>query len=140
MLGAIIAKKIAPSGLEALSKHDLEAFMAPWAEEGVYILPGDLSVSGVTKGKEAIRELFQLYLEKFPELDFTIRNVCVQNIFALGGTNVLAVEWALKYKNREGETFENSGATIIHVKKGKIVEVREYLADMETEKKAWGEA
>jgi ketosteroid isomerase-like protein len=140
MIGAIIAKKLAPAGLDALNRRDLDAFMASWAENGTYVLPGDLSVSGVTKGKKAIRELFQKYLDTFPVINFTVLNVCVQNIFALGGTNVIAVEWKVNYKNRNGEEFENSGATIIHVKKGKIVLVREYLFDVELEKRAWGEA
>ena len=139
MIGAIIAKKKAFSGFDALNRHDLDTFMTSWAEDGIYIFPGSLSISGETKGKKAIRELFQKFLDKFPSINFTVKNIFVQNIFALGSTNVIAVEWDVKYKNQEGEEFENSGVTVVQVEKGKVVLVREYIFDVELEKRAWGE-
>jgi hypothetical protein len=139
MIGAIVAKKKAFSGFDALNRHDLDTFMSTWAEDGIYIFPGSLSISGETKGKEAIRELFQKFLDKFPLINFTIKNIYIQNIFALGSTNVIAVEWDVKYKNQDGEELENSGVTIIHVEKGKAVLVHEYIYDVELEKRAWGE-
>jgi ketosteroid isomerase-like protein len=139
MIGAIIAKKKAFSGFDALNRHDLDTFMTSWAEDGIYIFPGSLSISGETKGKKAIRELFQKFLDKFPSINFTVKNIFVQNIFALGSTNVIAVEWDVNYKNQEGEEFENSGVTVVQVEKGKVVLVREYIFDVELEKRAWGE-
>ena len=139
MIGAVIAKRMAPSVFDALNRHDLDALMDGWAEYGTYIFPGNLSISGETKGKEAIRELLQKFLDKFPLINFTVKNIYIQNIFALGSTNVIAVEWDVKYKNQEGEEFENSGVTIVHVEKGKAVPVREYIFDVELYKKAWGE-
>ena len=139
MIGAIVAKRKASSGFNALNRHDINAFMNTWAEDATYIFPGNLSISGETKGKEAIRELFQKYLDKFPLINFIVKNIYIQNIFALGSTNVIAVEWDVKYKNQEGEEFDNSGVTIIHVEKGKAILVREYIFDVELEKRAWGE-
>ena len=43
MIGAIIAKKKARSGFDALSRHDIDAFLAHWAEDGIFIYPGNLS-------------------------------------------------------------------------------------------------
>lgn len=139
MIGAIIAKRKASSGFDALNRHDLDAFLATWAEDGTYFFPGNLSISGETKGKEAIRELFRKFLDTFPLINFTVKNIYIQNIFALGSTNVIAVEWDVKYKNQGGEEFENSGVTVIHVEKGKAVLVRDYIFDVELEKRAWGE-
>ena len=139
MIGAIVAKKLASSGFNALNRRDLDSFMASWADDSIYIFPGNMSISGETKGKEAVRELFKKYLDKFPLINFTVKNVFIQNIFAFGATNVIAVEWDVKYKNQEGEEFNNSGTTIIQVEKGKAVIVREYLLDVELEKRAWGE-
>ena len=140
MIGAIIAKRKARSGFDSLSQHDLDAFLAHWAEEATFVYPGNLSVSGEMKGKEAIREWFQRFIDQFPLSSFTLKNICVQNIFALGGTNVLAVEWDVKLNNRDGEEFNNSGVTVISLKGRKAILVRDYIFDLELAKRAWGES
>jgi len=68
-----------------------------------------------------------------------VKNVCVENIFAFGGTNVLAVEWDVVLTNQGGKEFQNSGVTVITLDKGKVVEVRDYVFDHEQVKEAWGE-
>ena len=140
MIGAIIAKSKARSGFDSLSGHNLEKFMADWADDAMFIYPGNLSTSGEIKGKEAIQEWFKKFIEQFPISSFNLKNICVQNIFALGGTNTLAIEWDVKLTNREGNEFENSGVTIICLKGRKAVLVRDYISDLEVTKKAWGEA
>lgn len=139
MIGAIIAKKKARFGFDALNRHALDEFMALWADDATYIFPGTLSISGETKGKKAISDVFRKYLDLFPFINFTIKKVFVENIFALGSTNVLAVEWDVQFYNQEGAAFQNSGVTIIHIEKGKVVLIHEYIFDIELEKKAWGE-
>ena len=140
MIGAIIATSKARSGFDSLSGHNLEKFMADWADDAMFIYPGNLSISGEIKGKEAIQEWFKKFIEQFPISSFNLKNICVQNIFALGGTNTLAIEWDVKLTNREGNEFENSGVTIICLKGRKAVLVRDYISDLEVTKKAWGEA
>ena len=108
MIGAIVAKRKASSGFNALNRHDINAFMNTWAEDATYIFPGNLSISGETKGKEAIREVFRKFLERFPLINFNVKNIFIQNIFALGSTNIVAAEWGLKYKNQEGGEFEKT--------------------------------
>ena len=140
MIGAIIAKSKARSGFDSLSGHNLEKFMADWADDATFIYPGNLSISGEIKGKEAIQEWFKKFIEQFPISSFNLKNICVQNIFALGGTNNLAVEWDVKLSNREGNEFENSGVTIISLEGRKAVLVRDYIYDLEVTRRAWGEA
>ena len=140
MIGAIIAKKKARSGFDSLSRHDLDKFLADWADDAMFICPGNLSVSGEINGKEAIREWFMKYIDQFPISSFNLKNVFVENIFALGGTNTIAVEWDVKLNNRDGEEFDNSGVTIISLKGGKAVLVRDYISDLEVTRKAWGAA
>ena len=82
--------------------------------------------------------MFQKFFDKFPLINFTMKNVFVEHIFALGATNVVAVEWDVKYKTHEGEEFENSGVTVAQIVKGKVVIVRKYIFDVELEKRAWG--
>ena len=138
MIGAIVAKRKARSGFDALSRHDLDKFLADWADDATFIYPGDLPVSGEIEGKEAIREWFRKFMDQFPLSSFTVRNICVQNIFAFGGTNVLAVEWDVKLTNRDEEEIENSGVTTISLKRGKAILVRDYIFDSEAAKRGWG--
>lgn len=139
MIGAIIAKRKVRSAMDALNRRDLSGFLADWREDATFIYPGTLSVSGRVEGKKAIEQWFQKFLEQFPKVNFIPKNVSVQNIFALGGTNVVAVEWDVALTNREGKDFQNSGVSIVNIKKGKAILVRDYIFDHEVLKRAWGE-
>lgn len=138
MIGAIIAKRKVRSAFDALNRRDLPAFFSGWAEDAVFFYPGNISASGKMEGKKAIEGWFRKYLEQFPTLKFTLRSVSVQNIFAFGGTNVVAVDWDLNLANREGKDFQYGGVTVINVRGGKVVLVRDYIFDTEGLKKAWG--
>jgi ketosteroid isomerase-like protein len=138
VIGAIIAKRKVRSAFDPLNRRDVLAFLANWAEDAVFIYPGSLSVSGRVEGKKAIEQWYKKFLEQFPKVNFTVKKVFVQNIFALGGTNVFAMEYNVVLTNREGETFKKNCVAIIHTKKGKAVLVREYI-DTEVDRKAWGE-
>ena len=140
MIGAIIAKRLAGSGFDALNRHDLTKFMAAWAEDSTFTYPGNTSMSGETKGKKAIEAWFAKMMEQFPNIDFTVKEVFVSNIFALGATNNIAVEWDVSETNSEGKEFQNSGVTIIRIKGGKAVAIRDYLFNTDILKEGWGEA
>lgn len=140
MIGAVIAKRLAGSGFDALNRHDLAKFMAAWAEDATFTFPGNTPMSGETKGKKAIEAWFAKMMEQFPKINFTVKEVFVSNIFALGATNSIAVEWDVVETNREGKEFHNSGVSIIRVKGGKAVAIRDYIFNTEILKEAWGEA
>ncbi len=78
--------------------------------------------------------------EHLPRMNFTVKEVFVSNIFALGATNNIAVEWDVVETNREGKEFHNSGVSIIRVKGGKAVAIRDYIFNTDILKEAWGEA
>ena len=140
MIGAVIAKRLAGSGFDALNRHDITKMMAAWAEDGTFTYPGNVSMSGETKGKKAIEAWFAKMMEQFPKIDFTVKEVFVSNIFALGATNSIAVEWDVSETNREGKEFQNSGVTTIRIKGGKAVAIRDYIFNTDILKEAWGEA
>jgi ketosteroid isomerase-like protein len=139
MIGAVMAKKAARSTFDALSRHDLAKSMAGWAEDATWTFPGNISISGEKKGKKAIEECFVKWMEHFPKIDFKVKEVFVSNIFALGATNNIAVEWDIAETNHQGKVFLNRGVTIIKVKDGKAVAVREYLFNTDILKEQWGE-
>jgi len=129
---------MARSGFDTLNRHDLAKSMAGWSEDGTWIFPGNIPISGETKGKKAIEAAFAKWMERFPKINFTIKEIFVSNIFALGATNNIAVEWDIEEADREGKEFHNSGVTIIRVKGGKVVAIKEYIFDADSLEEAWG--
>ena len=140
MIGAVLAKRQVRSGFDPMNQHDLTKVMAAWAEDGVFTYPGRVSVSGEHKGKKAIEACYAKFFETFPKVNFTVKEVFVSNIFALGATNNIAVEWEWALTNRQGKEFKNSGVTTIRAKGGKIVAMRDYYFNTDILKEAWGEA
>jgi ketosteroid isomerase-like protein len=138
MIGAIIAKKLARSGFDAMNQRNLDKALGNLAEDATFTFPGKISISGVTKGKKAIVECHAKMLEHFPKMHFTVKEVFVSNILAMGATNNIAIEYDLAYTNREGKEFHNSGVTIGRVKGGKMVSMKEYIFNPDTTKEAWG--
>jgi ketosteroid isomerase-like protein len=139
MIGAVITKRKSRSGLEALNQHDLTKLMADWSDDCTFCFPGDVSVSGETKGRKALEARFARMMEQFPTINFTVKDVFVSNIFAMGATNSSAVEWEAAFVNREGEESHHTGVTTIRVKKGKIVGMTDYIFSPESLKADWGE-
>ena len=139
MIGAIIAMRKAYSTLDYLNRGNLTAYLANWAENAAFIYPGNLSVSGKIEGREAIEAWFKNFTKRFPKVNITPHKVYVQNIFALGNTNAVAVEWDVTVTDREGREFANSGITTINVEKGKVTLVRHHVFDAEALRRLWGE-
>ena len=139
MIGAIVARNAIASAFEALNRHDLSKFMSAWHENGVFIYPGDIYCSGTFNGKGSVENWFRVFFEQFPRIQFDIKDICVKNIFALGGTNVVSVHWDIKLTNRAGREGRNSGVTVISIKGGKVVLVEDFIFDLgENFKLNWG--
>jgi len=138
MIGAIMAKKLARSSIEAFNRRDLKKSFDGLAEDATFTFPGNISISGVTKGKKAIEACHAKMLEHFPKMHFTVKETFVSNIFAIGATNNIAVEYDLAYTNREGKEFHNSGVNIARVKGGKVLSMQEYISNTDITKEAWG--
>lgn len=139
MIGALVARKAVAEGFEALNRHDLAKFMSNWRDDAVLIYPGETPASGTFSGKAAVEGWFRRFFDQFPRIQIDIQEICVRNIFALGGNNVLAVHWDAHLTNREGREAQNSGVTVIHIKGGKAVLSKDYIFDLgETFRVNWG--
>ena len=108
MIGAIIAKKMVASAFSAFNRGDLKKFMANWAEDAIFIFPGNSPISGETIGKKAIEEVHAKMAKLFPNMRLNIKEIFVSNIFAMGATNDLAVENEITYNDQEGKEVHNS--------------------------------
>jgi len=139
MIGALMVKKMMHKGYELLSQGNLSEFLKDWADDSVFVYPGNAKVSGTFKGKTEIEKWFKHMIEQYPERKFTVQNVYVRNICAFGATNGTAVEWEIDLKNKKGKEYKNFGVTVIEIKKGKAVAVRDYFRFTEYLKEGWGE-
>ena len=80
-------------------------------------------------------------MDQFPKIKFTLKNICVENIFDFVGTNVVTAHWDVDVTNRDGKNFQNSGVTIINIKFGKALLVTDFIFDTGDKfKTAWGVA
>ena len=130
MIGALVAKKALAGAFNALDRHELGKFMSAWRDDGVFVYPGDIPASGRFEGKNAVEGWFRRFLEQFPTIHFEIRDICVQNLFDLVGTNVVAVHWDIRLVNREGREGQNSGVTVVTIKRGKVSLVKDFIFDL----------
>jgi ketosteroid isomerase-like protein len=138
MVGALVAKKALANAFDALNRHDLPKFMAAWRDDGMFVYPGEIRESGTFQGKSAVEGWFRRFFEQFPTIQFGVQDICVRNIFDFVGTNVVAVHWHIQLKNREGRVGENSGVTVVSIKRGRVFLVKDFIFDLgENFKRNW---
>src|SRR5512141_1725054 len=130
MIGALIARKSVAGAFDALNRHDLAKFMSAWRDDGVFVYPGEIPESGTFRGKSAVEGWFRHFFEQFPEIGFDVHDLCVRNIFDVAGTNVVAVRWDIRLTNREGRVGQNSGVTVVSIKRGKVFLVKDFIFDL----------
>ena len=130
MIGALMAKKALAGAFNALDRHELAEFMSAWRDDGVFVYPGDIPASGRFEGKNAVEGGFRRFLEQFPTIHFEIRDICIRNLFDLVGTNVVAVHWDIRLVNREGREGQNSGVTVVTIRRGKVSFVKDFIFDL----------
>ncbi len=130
MIGAIIARRAIRDAFAALDQRNLTKFMSAWREDGVFVYPSDISASGSFEGKEAVESWFRNFLEQFPSIHFDIQDICVRDILAFSGTNVVSVHWNIELTNRTGRKGYNSGVTVISIVGGKVFRVKDFIFDL----------
>lgn len=140
MIGALVAKAALKKGLADLSNRDLDSFMDAWGEEVVFHYPGKAVVSGTFTGRATVRAWFERMLKQYPEIAFTVTGVSVQNLFDLMGNNVAVAEWDIRLTRNDGKVFENKGISVVRLRRGKAVVVRDFIFDMHKVEEAWSTA
>ena len=141
MIGAIIAKQAIRSGFDAFNEGDLEKFLKPWSENGIFVYQGKVKAGGEFAGKPAVKRWFEEFIEQFPQRKFTIKHVGVENIFDVVGNNTIFVQLDLELTNKDGLNATNSAVSVIKIKGSKIIRVVDYLktSDGDDYKRGWGD-
>jgi ketosteroid isomerase-like protein len=140
MIGSIIARRRVRSAFAMLNKGDVDSFFASWADDAVWNYPAGVSVGGTIKGKKTIVEWFGRWMDQIPKREFVLRNVCVRDICSFSATNVVAVEWNLTATSKQGKDVKLEGVTVVEVKNFKAIRATDYISDIATLKRLWGEA
>jgi ketosteroid isomerase-like protein len=139
LLGALVTRRLVRSVFTALNRGDHHALLSFLRDDATWSWPGDLSVSGVARGRGEIARWLQTFRERVPTNRFELRSVAVDNPFDLAGTNAVVVEWANAPINRRGEGFYVRGVTTLQVVRGRIAAVRHYVYDYERLRALWDE-
>ena len=139
MLGTIIGRSMTAKAFAHLNRRDVDAFMTGVADDAVWHYPGNLSVSGDIRGKDAIREQFNKIFDLFPEISFNVKNIYMKDIFAFGASNIASVEFEVVGTRKDGFKYRNDYMTVIQIKGGKAVRMQEFPFDYDSLKSAWGE-
>lgn len=130
MIGTIIARKAVRRAFQALSNHDLEGFMSAWRDDGVLTYPGEMWASGTFNGKPAVSEWCRKFFEQYPKIFFDVQQIAAKKIFAFTGTNVFMVHWNIYLTNKTGREGQNSGVSVISLKGGKVIQVKDFVFDL----------
>lgn len=84
----------------------------------------------LSREKLLLKVGFVNFFEQFPKIHFDIQDICVKNIFAVTGTNVVTVHWNIFLTNREGRVGQNSGVTVLNIEGGKVARVKDFVFDL----------
>ena len=105
----------------AFAKGDLKTAFDNMAEEVSWLVPGTTpGVSGLKKGKQAIRDFMAGVGQVFPEgLQTEIRKI-------YGDGDTVIVELTNKAKVSNGKFYENDYCFVFEVENGKVRRIREY--------------
>ena len=142
MIGTWLVRRNLRRGFEALQAHDLDTFMRNFDDDIVFIYPGDIDgVSGTHRGREAVREFFDHWVDQFPIVRFDVKEVMLARSFDLVGTNTVAVESTIEATNRQGDQGAAELVTVIELRRGRVVRIQDYIFDTgDVLQRAWGVA
>ena len=93
MLGALFVKHKVRSAFSYFNDRNMEKFLSLWDDDAIFTYPGNVTVSGTFKGKIAVSAWFSNLMDAGPSVHFSIKSICVNNIFDLIGSNTITVEW-----------------------------------------------
>jgi ketosteroid isomerase-like protein len=117
-------------GFEAFSSGDMATLIEIIADDAVQIMPGDNTVSGEHKGREAI---LALYARHFEETAGTLK-VVLQDTYAAGNT-VVAIYRGTAQRN--GRSLDTRHALVFEIEHGQAVRLTDLAADLDARNLFW---
>ncbi|MDH6125032.1 nuclear transport factor 2 family protein [Kitasatospora sp. GP82] len=121
--------------VNAVAEGDLDTIVASFAEEATWTYPGDVPLTGVWRGRDAIVNDFLGGAGSLFAPGSTVE-VTLTNVVA-DGEQVVA-EWTSKGTTVHGRVYDNQCLGVFVVRDGRIVSVREYTDTQHVERSLFG--
>jgi uncharacterized protein (TIGR02246 family) len=122
--------------VEAVEAGDEQTILDSFAEDATWTLAGDLPVSGVWRGRDAIMNDFLAKALGF----YQPGSISLEVTSLIADGQDVAVEWTSRARNLRGEPYENFCVGVFTVVDGKIASVREYMDTLYAARRAFGAA
>ncbi|ACU69329.1 Limonene-12-epoxide hydrolase [Catenulispora acidiphila DSM 44928] len=123
--------------VEAVRDGDTETIVASFAEHATWLYPGNLPISRLWEGRDAIINDFLGGMGAY--LD-TSAPVVIALVHAFADGDQVLAEWTSKATAANGATYDNRCAAVFTVEDGKITSVREYADTHHVAAVLFGEA
>jgi ketosteroid isomerase-like protein len=107
---------------DGLSRGDYTAAIDGLAPDVHHVFAGDHPLAGERHSRDAVRRWFERLFRLF-ELRFDVRGVFVSGPI---WNAVVAVEWIAHVMPKAGAPYENHGAHIIRIRRGRVVYLHAY--------------
>lgn len=117
------AEEVVRRFYDAVARRDLEAALACFSEDAVWILPGRSPIAGEHHGREAIGQ--NVLGQVGPRSGETFRAELLD--LAVGEKHVVAVQRATAERN--GKRLDLTACQLLTIENGEIVEVRGHYSD-----------
>ena len=121
LLGFLIAPKV-QAIFDGLSRGDYSIALDGLSDDVHHVFAGDHPLAGERHSRDAVRRWFERLFCLF-ELRFDVRRIIVSGPI---WNTVVAVEWIAYVTPKAGAPYENQGAHIIRIRRGRVVYLHAY--------------
>ncbi len=123
MTQATDSKAVARQYVTAVQAGNEQAIRDLFAQEATWTLAGELPISGVWQGREAIlHEFLATAMSHYQAGSISLE---ITGMIAEGEQVVL--QWTSRARTRDGRPYENGCIAVFTIREGKIQAVREYM-------------
>ena len=123
MTQALDSKTVAQRYVAAAQAGDEEALASLFAQDATWTLAGELPISGVWQGREAILHEFLATAMSHYEPG----SIRLEITGMIAEDEQVVLQWTSRARTRDGRPYENACIGVFTVREGKIQDVREYM-------------
>ena len=123
MTEAIDSKAVARQYVVAVQNGDETAIRDLFAQDATWTLAGELPISGVWRGREAILHEFLATAMSYYEPG----SVNLEITGMIAEHDQVVLQWTSRARTRDGRPYENGCIGVFTIREGRIQQVREYM-------------
>lgn len=123
MIGPIDTKTVAQQYVSAAEAGEKHAIRDLFAHDATWTLAGDLPISGVWEGRDAIVDEFLATAMSYYEPG----SISLKITGMIAEHDQLVLQWTSRARTRDGRPYENGCIGVFTIRDGQIQAVREYM-------------